>query len=147
PHNIVWIFAIGWVAAEARSAPSRALLSAVILATVPGYFGEPWRELFVAVGLLMVVWVPTITLPRSLVPIIGRVAAASLYIYLTHWQVFPPLRDRFGPSAALVGALAAGVLAWTVTHHAVRLGGRVRQREARVGAAVGGVSAERASLV
>ncbi len=132
PHDIMWIFALGWVAAEARSASARAMVSALILASVPGYFGEPWREVLVVAGLLLVVWAPAISLPRGLVPVVGRVAAASLYIYLTHWQVFPPLRDRFGPVAALVGALAAGVVAWSVTHRLIGLGGRLGQRDERV---------------
>ena len=146
-HDILWIFAIGWVAAEARSTSSRALLSALVLASVPGYFGEPWREVLVIAGLLLIAWVPTMALPRSLVPIVGRVAAASLYIYLTHWQVFPPLRDRFGPITALVGALAAGVAAWAITSHGLRLGRRGRQREARVGATNDRETAELVSLV
>ena len=37
----------------------------------------------------------------------GVLAASSLYIYLTHWQVYPHLRDH--ELLALVASLAVGI--------------------------------------
>jgi hypothetical protein len=111
-HDILWIFALGWAAAQARSALDRVVLSVVAVVSVPGYFGEPAREALVVAGLLLLIWVPTLPLVRPIVRPLGAVAAASLYIYLTHWQVFPPLLERFGPVVALGGSLGAGVVAW-----------------------------------
>jgi acyl-CoA synthetase (AMP-forming)/AMP-acid ligase II len=130
PHDIFWIFALGWVAAGARSTAPRVLVSALVLLTVPGYFGEPAREAFVVAGLLLLLWVPTVRLARPLTGVVGRVAAASLYIYLTHWQVFPPLREHFGPLVALLGAVTAGVAAWTAVRYGTLLARRWRQAEA-----------------
>jgi hypothetical protein len=36
----------------------------------------------------------------------------SLALYLTHWQVYPPLLRGFGSPAAFAGSLAVGLLAW-----------------------------------
>jgi hypothetical protein len=123
PHDIFWLFALGWAAAVARTARGRVVLSAVLLVALPGYFGEPQREVLIAVGGLLLLWVPTVTVPRALTAPIGLVAGASLYIYLTHWQVFPPVRDAVGPVAALFASLAAGVLLWRATR-AVEVGVR-----------------------
>jgi hypothetical protein len=40
-------------------------------------------------GLCLLIWVPTVLVPRLLVPVTGLVAGASLYVYLVHWQVYP----------------------------------------------------------
>ena len=126
-HDILWIFALGWVAAVVRSDLGRAALSAVVVASVPGYFGEPEREVLVVLGLLLVLWVPTVRLPRTVARATTRVAAASLYIYLSHWQVFPTLRDLAGPEVALVGSVVAGVALWRAAQHASGAWRRARQ--------------------
>jgi acyl-CoA synthetase (AMP-forming)/AMP-acid ligase II len=127
PQDIFWIFALGWVAAHARSGRDRLLVSGLALLTVPGYFGEPARETFVVVGLLLVLWVPTVRLVGPAARVAGSVAAASLYIYLTHWQVFPPLREQLGPVAALAGSIVAGVALWTAVRAATQVVRRWRQ--------------------
>jgi hypothetical protein len=38
----------------------------------------------------------------------------SLALYLTHWQVYPPLLRTFGPAAAFAGSVAAGLAAWAL---------------------------------
>ena len=130
PHDILWIFALGWAGAAARTDGARLLVTALVVGAVPGYFGEPQREVFVVVGLLLLLWVPTIPLPRRLLRPIGRVAAASLAIYLTHWQVFPPVRDALGAEASVMASLVVGTAAWWA---GVRLVGVVRRLTARRG--------------
>ncbi|MEQ1788476.1 MAG: acyltransferase family protein, partial [Acidimicrobiales bacterium] len=127
PHDIFWIFALGWVAAEARTTAARVAVSALLVGSVPGYFGEPAREVFVVAGMLLLIWLPTVRLPRVASRVVGSVAAASLYVYLTHWQVFPPLLDASGPVVALVGSIAAGVGLWTLIRFATKRTGRWRQ--------------------
>lgn len=133
PHDILWLFALGWAAGAVRAPRSRAAIAAVALVAVPGYFGEPAREALVVAGLLLLFFVPSVPLPRWLTPVVGHVAAASLYIYLTHWQVFPPLRDAHGPVVALGGSLLAGVALWT----AVRAGTNLARRARRQGVGEG----------
>ena len=120
PHEVFWLFALGWAAALAHTAPRRALMSALVIVSVPGFFGDLHREGLIVAGVLLVLWVPTLRLPAGLTRISGTLAAASLYIYLTHWQVFPPLARHFGPHVAVIGALAVGTAAYAVV-------GRVRR--------------------
>jgi hypothetical protein len=124
PHDILWIFALGWAGASARSIRGRLLVTALVVAAVPGYFGEPQREVFVVVGLLLLLWVPTVPLPRPLVRPVGHVAAATLAIYLTHWQVFPPVREALGAGTSVIASLVVGTVGWWA---GVRLVGRVRR--------------------
>ena len=63
--------------------------------------------------------------PRLLAVGVHTVAAASLWIYLTQWQVYPPIEDAGHPYAAVGVALAVGILA-QVAHD--RIGTQVRRR-------------------
>jgi hypothetical protein len=110
PQEVVWCFALGWAANRARTTGHKLAVSAVALVAVPGFFGQPAREAVVVAGLLLLVWVRTVPVPRPLHRVAGALAAASLAIYLTHWSVYPAVRDATGsPALATVGALALGL--------------------------------------
>ncbi|MFI6166743.1 AMP-binding protein [Nocardia sp. NPDC051052] len=104
-----WFFALGLAAAKATSAWQRLLVSAVLLACVPGYFDVPDRERLVMAGLLMLIWLPAIRVPALAAIVAAVLADSSLFVYLLHWQVYP----LFGQHhvAALLASLLAGVAA------------------------------------
>jgi peptidoglycan/LPS O-acetylase OafA/YrhL len=79
---------------------------------VMGFFDDPGRELVVLGGIVLLVWAPTLPTPRVAQRLIAPLAGASLYIYLTHFQVHPPLERLLGPAAAVAGSLLVGVAAW-----------------------------------
>ncbi len=108
---VAWLYLGGWAATVARTTPQRLLISALLLAGTYDFTGDPRREAVIAVGLLCLVWVRTVPWPRALVGATGTLAGASLFIYLTHWQVYPAFEDRW-PLVGLVLSLAVGVLAW-----------------------------------
>ncbi|GAA1109289.1 AMP-binding protein [Nocardioides dubius] len=107
-HMLLWIFAIGCSIARAEQRWQRLLVSALIIAVVPGFFENPAREAFLAAGLLLLIWVRTVRLPGWLATATATLASASLYVYLTHWQVYPWLEDRF-PPLAVAASLAVGI--------------------------------------
>ena len=45
------------------------------------------------------------------IAVVGQVAGASLYIYLTHWQVYPHLEHRW-PLGGLLASLLVGIAVW-----------------------------------
>ena len=108
---IFWLFALGWATVKATSNRHRLLVTAMVVATVPGFFDDIEREAVVGVGLLLLVWVRSLRVPASVARMAGVLASASLYIYLAHWQIYPYLEDSF-PFLATVLALAGGVLFW-----------------------------------
>ena len=114
PHTVFWLFALGWLVQRAQTTPQRVLVSGLAVLTLTGYFpGEPLRVLIVQAGVLLLVWSRSLPLPRPLGPVVGWLAAASLWIYLTHWVVWPVLVDRLRlPAAATaLACLAVGVVA------------------------------------
>jgi acyl-CoA synthetase (AMP-forming)/AMP-acid ligase II/peptidoglycan/LPS O-acetylase OafA/YrhL len=113
-HSVFWLFALGWVAQRAGSRWQRVGVSVAAVLSVPGFFAEPAWDLAVVAGLLVVVWVPTVRVPVGANRVIGVLAAASLSIYLTHWQVHPLLTPHLPPTAVAGLAIVIGVVAWAV---------------------------------
>jgi hypothetical protein len=113
PHMIFWLFALGWLAQRAQTAWQRVAVSVVVAITLTGYFpDEPVRGLVVQMGLLMLIWLPTLPVPALTAPLLRGLAAASLWIYLSHWVVWPLLLHRLALPRLLVvaGCLLAGMI-------------------------------------
>ncbi|MGW7436727.1 AMP-binding protein [Streptomyces sp. NPDC054849] len=107
--TVFWLFALGWAAAKATTVRQRLLVTAAALATVPGFFpGDPGREAIIMAGFALLVWVPTIPSRERLNQLAGLLATSSLYIYLTHWQIFP-LIDGFSRHLAFFASLVFGI--------------------------------------
>lgn len=119
-HYLLWLVALGWAAARARTTWQRVFLSVAGVLTITGAFDQPHRDLYVMLGLLALVWVPHVRIPALLARVVGVLAAASLWIYLTHWQVYPHL-EHGHPWLALLLSLAVGVGCWGITGALARL--------------------------
>ncbi len=133
-HVIFWLFACGWAAAKAQRLVHRVLLSLLVAASVPGFFGGFERNAYVLVGVLLLVWVPWLRLPARLARLCGLLAGASLWIYLVHWQIYPWLEYRI-PLLATLLSLVAGVVAWRAWAAATsRVGERLGSHRAVDGA-------------
>ncbi|MEU1818329.1 AMP-binding protein [Streptomyces roseifaciens] len=127
PVVVFWLFALGWAAAKASTARQRLLVTATIAASVPGFFPhQPQREAVVMAGLALLVWIPTLPSTRVLNRVAGVLASSSLYIYLTHWQVYPHVKDR-SPLLALCVSLAVGIGYATVATRVMRKVPRARR--------------------
>ena len=119
PHEIAWVFLLGWMAAQADTVRRRVIVSAAAVAAVPGFFDDPRREAVLLVGTLLLLWVPSIPVVRPLHKLVGVVAGASLYTYLTHVQVHHTISDR-SPAAGVLLSLLVGVLVWRAAEPLVR---------------------------
>jgi acyl-CoA synthetase (AMP-forming)/AMP-acid ligase II len=129
PHTrpVLWLFALGWAAARCSGPWQRAFVTALALATVPGFFGDVQREAVVAGGIVLLLWAPSVRLPAVAGRCFAVLASASLYVYLVHWQVYPLMRDV--PLVGVVASIAAGLVYWQVvtwTWRAAATGRRLR---------------------
>ncbi|WP_200936198.1 non-ribosomal peptide synthetase, partial [Marmoricola sp. Leaf446] len=110
-HVVLWLFAAGWAAARADTVAARAAVSLLLLVATPGFLEDGAREAVVLGGMLVLVWVPQLRLPRLAVRAAALLAAASLYVYLVHWQVYPHFEDT-RPLLGVLLSLGAGVALW-----------------------------------
>ena len=135
PHTapVLWLFALGWAMARAGTTARRLALSAVAILAVPGFFGDPLRELLVVLGLLLLAWRRDVAVPAVAHRALGLLAGASLHIYLVHWLVYPVVAEVDGV-LAVVASLAAGVAYWALARQVAEVARRWgRDRGADVG--------------
>jgi amino acid adenylation domain-containing protein len=110
PHRLLWLMAYGWCAVFSNDLKKKLLSSAVlILCSSVSWMG--WYPL--AAGLL-ITWFDRLPLklPPAVVSAINVVAAASLFIYLTHFN-FARLLYRLGvdnPYLAVLAAVLGGIV-------------------------------------
>ena len=105
-----WFFAAGWAAAKATTVQQRTLVTVVLMVGLPGYFDSTLREALVIAALVLLIWLPAVRCPAVFAVAAGVVAEASLYIYLTHYQVYP----LFG-SHHLVGVIVSVIIGIALT--------------------------------
>lgn len=110
PGAVAWLFALGWAFARATRRRDRVLLSLGMVAAVPFMYDDLSRWVLIVGGLLAVAWLPSIPIPRVAARAVAVLAGASLFIYLTHYQVYPLLDDR--PWSGLALSLVVGIALW-----------------------------------
>ena len=106
---VAFFFVLGWAAARATTTRQRLLVTFLATALTVGFFGQAHREAIVLGGFLLMLWVPHVRLPSWLARAAGVLAGASLFIYLTHWQVYPALEDAGHQWLALVASITVGI--------------------------------------
>ena len=120
-HTVAWFFVLGWAIQRASGTWQRLLVSGLGIAIVPHFFGRGQRETFIVLGLVLLVWLPSLPVPRALHRPISCLASASMWIFLVHWQVWPPLDAVLKREAAFALTLTIGVAAWWSALRALRL--------------------------
>ncbi|MBG6097094.1 AMP-binding protein [Nocardioides luteus] len=124
---VLWCVALGWAAAEAQRPWQRVLVAGLVVVATYGFFGDPVREATVALGILVLLVPWPALLPWPLARLTAVLAASSLWIYLTHWQVYPGLEAAGLGWLGVLASLAAGVAvalgpaAWVARARVARL--------------------------
>jgi non-ribosomal peptide synthetase component E (peptide arylation enzyme) len=130
--SVLFVLALGWAAAEARTTAQRLAVLAAAYAGLGGYFDDARRELIVVATVALLLWVRPLLLPVAAAWSVRVLAAASLWIYLTHWQVYPPIEAAGQPLLAVLASVAVGVAAHALHGRTVRAVRAVRAvRDAR----------------
>ncbi|HEU5242494.1 MAG TPA: acyl carrier protein, partial [Ornithinibacter sp.] len=110
PAVVAWLFFLGWAAARADGVRDRVVVTLVAIPLVGTFSGNPRRDLLTLAAALLVLWVPTLRVPRGVVPAVHVLAASSLFVYVLHWQVLQAMRAT--PWLSVAAGLAAGILYW-----------------------------------
>lgn len=120
-HGVAWFFALGWLAHQSTTRPKQLLTTALCLLTIPGFFHRPEREWFIALGIVTLIWLRAIPLPRAAPRVIAALAAASMWIYISHFRVWPPLDRNLPAGIAYVLTIVAGIAIWRTHETAAQL--------------------------
>jgi acyl-CoA synthetase (AMP-forming)/AMP-acid ligase II len=118
-----WFFAVGWAAAKASTWLQRAAVTLVLIIGLQGYFGDSHQEALVLAGFALLIWVTALRCPPAATIVAGLIAEASLYIYLTQFQVYPLFDGH--PLLGVIGSVVVGVV---LTQLVTVLRKRIRRR-------------------
>jgi len=80
----------------------------VLVVSLHGYFGNTHREALVLAGFALLIWLPALRCPPATTLVAGVVAEASLYIYLTHYQVYPLFDGQ--PWLGVIASILVGII-------------------------------------
>ena len=97
-HGVAWFFVLGWLVCRSGTRRQKILTTALCVVTAPGFFGYAPREWFIASALVLLVWCREVPFPRLAARPVSIVAAASMWIFITHftfWPVFVDLTDQY----------------------------------------------------
>lgn len=119
-HGVAWFFALGWLARQSTTIMQRIVTSVLALVTVDDFFGRTHREWFIAVGIIALVWVKAVPLPRLAIALVATIAAGSMWIYISHFRIFPPLDRNLPRGLAFALTIACGVAIWRTSELAAR---------------------------
>jgi hypothetical protein len=120
PHTVACFVALGWCAQRAATNAQRLLVTVLAVVTTLGYFetvgrvDQLDREIRILVAVLALVWIRSVRIPTPVAAIVGKVAAASMWIFLVHWQVWPLFTPWLNDRVAYVITIGVGVGVWCV---------------------------------
>lgn len=99
---VLWLFVLGWMTHRPTTTAQRWITVAATLVLVPTFFGADALRTVIVVGGLLLLFRPTLSVPRVVATAATTMASASLAIYLTHFGALPlstlgfPMRGRRG---------------------------------------------------
>ena len=100
--------AVVTAASKASAEWQRALVTVVLAVGLYGYFDETYRTVLVFAGLTLLIWLPAIRCPAGVSVLAGWLAEASLFTYLTHYQVYALFDGH--PLPGVLASLVVGIL-------------------------------------
>jgi acyl-CoA synthetase (AMP-forming)/AMP-acid ligase II len=124
-HGVAAFFVLGWLISRSRSPVQKLVTCALCGVTVVGFFGQPVREGFIVAGLVLLTWARTVAFPRGLLAAATALGGASMWILISHFQVWPELADRLPIAVAYPATIVVGIAIWRFVEAVPRL---VRQR-------------------
>ncbi|SFR29802.1 Acyl-CoA synthetase (AMP-forming)/AMP-acid ligase II [Lentzea waywayandensis] len=114
-----WFVALGWLAHRSPALWQKGLVVVVAVAMVPGRMEDLSREIVVISGLVLLLSLARVPVPRGLLTPMSLLASASLAIYLTHYAVFPLLQPQVPAAIVWVVCVVVGCAMWLGIDRAV----------------------------
>jgi len=113
PWHYGWCFCLGMVIAAAKDLPSKLLAMALSIACALAVWQFTSAAYYVVGGCAAVLFIRSIAVPASAKIVIAEIAGASMFVYLTHYQIVSVVQRVFGepkPWLALVISVVTGIL-------------------------------------
>lgn len=112
PWHYGWCFALGMVIAAAKDLRAQLFAMALAIVTVLAVWQFTSAAYYYAGGCAMILFLRSIPVPALVKVLIAEVAGASMFVYLSHYQVISLVDKAFGdhqPWLALILSIIVGV--------------------------------------
>lgn len=115
PIWYLWTVACGMLMASAASRSLRERLAVMAIVTVAVLMHHGWSSAsaYISGGCALLLFWPEISVPASVKRVVGEVAGASMFMYLSHFQVKSLVTRLFHtpmPWVALLAAIVVGII-------------------------------------
>jgi AMP-binding enzyme/Phosphopantetheine attachment site len=120
PWHYGWCFALGMVIAAAKDLRAQLFAMALSLVTVFLVWNLTSAAFYVGTGCAVILFVRSILVPAPVKVLVAEIAGASVFIYLSHYEVISLVYKIFGEPqpwltlilSVLIGIVGAHVYAW-----------------------------------
>ncbi|SMD17938.1 non-ribosomal peptide synthetase, partial [Lentzea albidocapillata] len=116
-----WFVALGWLAQRSPALWQKCLVVVVMVTMVPGRMEDLSREIIVIAGVILLLSLARVPVPRGLLTPVSLLASASLAIYLTHYAVFPHLQPQVPSPIVWAACIVVGCVVWLGIDRAVKM--------------------------
>jgi len=138
PIWYLWTVGAGMLIASARDLRDRLLAMAVVTAAVVEHHGLTSASAYITGGVSLLLFLPEISVPMRVKTVISEIAASSMFMYLSHYQVKSLIIRLFHgpmPWLALFSAIGFGIIlarVYTWADQKVRVFARTHARRGRI---------------
>ncbi len=112
PWHYGWCFALGIVIASARDIRSQLFAMSLAIVSVLAVWGFTSAAYYVGGGCALILFVRSVPVPAPVKIVVAEIAGASMFIYLSHYQVLSLVGKAFGeprPWITLVLSIIVGI--------------------------------------
>lgn len=113
PWNYGWVFTLGILMAVATDARTQAAALIAVIAASYIQWGATSASFYVIGGSIAVLYIRALVVPASVKRVIAEVASASLFMYLSHYQMIVVVEKLFGekrPWIAFIASILVGIV-------------------------------------
>lgn len=116
PWHYAWAFALGIVLASANDLRTRFLALGVSIVAVLVVWGLTSAAYYVGGGCVIVLFVRAFVVPAPAKVLVAEIAGASMFIYLSHYQMISIVTKVFGENMPWVSLISSIIVGVALTH-------------------------------
>lgn len=118
PHVLFWLFPLGWCLHFAKSRFEKLVTTGICLIALSIIFmfmnSTTVEKFWILLGVVMLLWVPFVPIPRVVRAVIQTIGAATIYIYMTNFVLIFSLTHNmlgiYNPFIEMIVVLLGNVL-------------------------------------
>ena len=127
PHWYAWTFAAGMLMASGQNTRLGRILALILVTiVVVSHFGISSASYYLLGGCVLLLYIPELVVPAPFKTLVSTIAGASMFMYLSHYQVKSLTARIFGEPMPWTSLFAAMIMGWIFQQFYLRVERTVR---------------------